>query len=80
MGLLKIKEKRKVRDKEKKHLMSKLFEGSSKKRITTWDIFSKDRDFKELRRHFDRQFTKRFNEAYNKYIAGDWATAEDLFS
>lgn len=60
--------------------MSKLFEGNSKKKTTTWDIFSKDRDFRELRRHYDRHFTKRFNEAYKKYIAGDWATAEDLLS
>lgn len=72
-----IKEKRQIRDKEKKLIMSKLFSGGRK---TTWDLYSRDKDFKELRRHYDRVFTKKFNEAYRKYISGDWATAEDLFS
>jgi hypothetical protein len=72
-----IKEKRQIRDKEKKLVMSKLFSGGRK---TTWDLYSRDKDFKELRRHYDRVFTKKFNEAYRKYISGDWATAEDLFS
>jgi hypothetical protein len=57
--------------------MSKLFDGGRK---TTWDLYSRDKDMKELRRHFDRTFNKKFNEAYRKYIQGDWATAEDLFS
>jgi TolA-binding protein len=74
-----IKEKRKLRDTEKKKMMASLFE-DNKKHTTTWKIFQRDRDFKELRRHYDRGFTKKFNEAYKKYIAGDWATAEDLFS
>ncbi len=47
---------------------------------TTWKVFQKDKDLKELRRHYDRAFTKKFDSAYQKYIAGDWATAEDLFS
>lgn len=25
-------------------------------------------------------FAKKFGEAYNKYIKGDWATAEDILS
>jgi len=35
---------------------------------------------KNLRRHYDKHFTKKFSEAYRKYIQGDWATAEDLLS
>ena len=57
--------------------MAKLFDGGRK---STWDLYSRDKDFKELRRHYDRVFTKKFNEAYKKYILGDWATAEDLFA
>ena len=72
-----IREKKRVKDREKKDLHIKIFESQRK---TTWDLFSRDKDFKELRRHYDRGFTKKFNEAYKKYISGDWATAEDLFS
>ena len=57
-------------------LLQKIEDG----RKTTWDLFSRDKDFKELRRHYDKHFSKRFGEAYKKYILGDWATAEDLFS
>ena len=60
-----IKEKRHIRDKEKKMVMSKLFDGGRK---STWDLFSTDKDFRELRRHYDRVFTKKFNEAYKRYI------------
>jgi hypothetical protein len=71
-----IKEKKTSRDKEKKILLTKIDNGSK----TTWDVFSRDKDFKELRRHYDKVFAKKFNDAYRKYILGDWATAEDLFS
>ena len=71
------KEKKKVRDNEKKALQEKIFDSQKK---TTWDLFSRDRDFKDLRRNYDKVFAKKFGEAYTKYIKGDWATAEDLFS
>ena len=71
-----IKEKKKIRDGEKKTLLQKIDSGKR----STWDLFSRDKDFKELRRHYDRHFTKKFNEGYRKYIQGDWATAEDLLS
>lgn len=54
---LPIKEKKKIRDNEKKMIMASLFDGGRK---TTWDIFYKDKDFIELRRHFNKTFTKRF--------------------
>ena len=47
---------------------------------TTWDIYARDKDFKELRQNFNKNLHKKFGEAYKKFIAGDWATAEDLFS
>ncbi len=65
-----------MRAQEKKDLHRKLDKG----RRTTWDIFSRDKDFEELRRGYDNTLHKKFSEAYKKYIAGDWATAEDLFS
>lgn len=71
-----IKEKKTARDKEKKSLLKKIEDGVK----TTWDVYSRDKDFKELRRSYDKVFAKKFNEAYKKYIQGDWATAEDLLS
>ena len=71
-----IKEKRSIRDEEKKTIKNKLFGG----RMTSWDVFSRDKEFKEMRRTFDKTFAKKYNEGYRKYIAGDWATAEDIFS
>lgn len=73
---LTIKEKKSLREKEKKALNHKLATGKR----STWDIYARDKDYKELRRKFDKNLHKKFNEAYKKYIAGDWATAEDLFS
>jgi hypothetical protein len=70
------KEKKRIRDREKKILLEKIETG----RKTTWDLYSRDKDFKELRRHYDKHFAKKFGDAYRKYIKGDWATAEDLFS
>lgn len=32
----------------------------------------------ELRKDYDKKFAKKFNDAYQKYIKGDWATAEDI--
>ena len=59
-----IKEKKTIRDKEKKLLLTKIDHGTK----TTWDIFSRDKDFKELRRTYDKVFAKKFNEGYRKYI------------
>lgn len=68
--------KKKIRDHEKKELLEKIEKGTS----STWDLFSTDKDFKEMRKSYDKYFVKKFNEGYQKYIRGDWATAEDLFS
>ena len=70
------KEKKALRDQEKRHIQQKLESGYK----STYDIWSKDPDFKELRRNYDPMFAKKFGEAYKKYIAGDWATAEDIFT
>jgi hypothetical protein len=47
---------------------------------TTYDVWSRDNDFKELRRNYDPAFATKFNDAYKKYIEGDWATAEDILN
>ena len=69
-------ERKKIRDKEKKVVIEKITSGKQ----TTWDLFEKDKDFKALRQTFDRHFAKKFGQAYNSYIKGDWATAEDMLS
>lgn len=66
-----IKEKKSIRDKIRKELFQKLFSGH----ITTWDEFSEDPDFIELRRFVDPEFEKTFGIAYKAYIRGDWHTS-----
>ena len=73
---LTIKEKKQIREAEKKKLMRKLESG----RKTTWAIYVKDKDFKELRRKFDAGFNEKFGKAYESYIEGNWQVANDLFS
>jgi len=68
---LPIKEKKSIRDKIRKELFGKLFSGN----MTTWDEFSEDQDFIELRRYVDPDFEKTFHIAYKAYIRGDWHTA-----
>ena len=68
--------KKKIRDQEKKDLLGRIDKGLK----STWDLFSTDKDFKELRKTYDKYFAKKFTDAYQKYIKGDWATAEDIFS
>jgi len=71
-----VKEKKSIRDQEKKQLLTKVERGWK----TTLQVWSQDAEFKELRRNYDPMFVKKFNEAYLKYREGDWATAEDIFS
>ena len=52
-------------------LLSKLKTGS----ITTWEEFSSDPDFVELRKRVNPEFEKTFTLAYNAYIRGDWHTS-----
>jgi hypothetical protein len=73
---LSLDAKKKIRDQEKKDLLGKIERGTS----NTWDLFSTDKDFKEMRKNYDKYFVKRFNDGYQKYIKGDWATAEDMFA
>jgi hypothetical protein len=60
-----------MRDKMRNDLLNKLKAGS----ITTWDEFSTDPDFIELRKNVNLEFEKTFGLAYNAYIRGDWHTA-----
>ena len=71
-----IQEKKKHRDREKAKLSSQLLQGA----LTSWDIYAQDQDFKEMRRNYNKHFAKKFSEGYQKYLKGDWATAEDIFA
>ena len=43
--------------------------------MTTWQEFSTDSDFIELRKEVDPEFERTFGIAYKAYIKGDWTTA-----
>jgi hypothetical protein len=33
-----------------------------------------------MRKNYDKEFAVRFSEGYSKYLLGEWAIAEDIFS
>lgn len=68
MIYMSIKDKKTVRDSLRKELFNKLFAGIA----TTWQEFSADSDFIELRKSVDYNFEKNFSTAYKNYIRGDW--------
>lgn len=70
-----IKQKKAIRDQAKKFLHQRIDQGKK----TTWELFSRDKDFRELRKRFDRHFNRKFGEGYKKYISGDWKGAEEIF-
>lgn len=47
-----LTEKRNIRNLKKKALLLKIKEGKT----STWDLFSKDKDFKELRKSYNKRF------------------------
>ena len=57
---LSLDAKKKIRDHDKKELLSKIEKGHS----STWELFSTDKDFKEMRKTYDKYFVKKFNEGY----------------
>lgn len=69
------KEKKSVRTIEKQTILDKIFSG----RRTTWDLISRDSDFREMRATVNMKVERLFAEGYNRYIAGDWGKAEDIF-
>lgn len=69
-----IKQKKKIRDQERKDLFSKLNNGV----MTTWQEISSDPDFLELRNKVNFEFESTFSKAYRAYIRGDWYTAGKL--
>ena len=72
---LSIKEKKEVRDEIRKRLFQRFASGES----TTWQEFSEDADFQELRKRADPKFEYQFTKGYNAYIKGDWQTAGKTF-
>ncbi len=71
-----IKEKKSVRDKEKRSILDKVFYGKK----TPYQILINDKEFIEMRQKIDSVFQSKYEQAYQKYISGDWASAEDLFA
>ena len=57
LALMTLKDKKGLKEKEKKKLHQKL----EKNLITTWEVYSKDKDFRELRRNYDANFHNKFN-------------------
>ena len=66
-----IREKKAIRDEMRRRLHEELENGAT----TTWDEFQKDRDIYELRKNVDPKRERRFAEAYQQYIRGEWARA-----
>lgn len=66
-----IREKKAIRDEMRRRLHEQLAAGET----TTWAEFQKDKDIFELRKNVDPKHERRFAEAYQQYLAGDWAKA-----
>lgn len=68
-----IKDKKRIRDRERKNLWALI---TSRQRQAHQIMFA-DRDFKELREHFDAAFATKFDAAYRQYLGGDWKQSHD---
>lgn len=66
-----IKNKKKLRDQLRKDMFQRLFSGTK----TTWEEFTEDPDFIELRKKVDPEFEVLFASTYELYIKGDWEKA-----
>lgn len=73
MLLLPIKEKKTIRDQIRKDMFNRLNNGL----VTTWQEFTSDSDFIEMRKNVDPHFEAKFGDAYKSYIQGDWKIAGD---
>lgn len=65
------KEKKDLKNLQKQTILKQVYEGDT----TTWEIISKDSEFKELRRKVNPSHEKAFGRAYHRYIDGRWAEA-----
>ena len=70
-----ISVKKKLRDGMRAKMFAALFKGE----ITTFQEFSKDRDFIDLRLNTSQEFEDDFAKYYKAYLAGDWVTAGNGF-
>ena len=66
-----IKNKKKLRDQLRKDMFQRLFSGTK----TTWEEFTEDLDFIEMRKKVDPEFETLFASTYELYIKGDWEKA-----
>jgi hypothetical protein len=66
-----MRDKKLIRDKLRDEMLNKLFKGNQ----STWDLFSIEPDFIELRKYVDPKFELLFSKTYNQYIKGHWKAA-----
>jgi len=71
MGDKDIRVKKKLRD----GMRAKMFASFYKGERTTYEEFSADRDFIELRKYVSEEFEQAYAKHYKQYLAGDWEAA-----
>lgn len=76
MGDKDIRVKKKLRD----GMRAKMFASFYKGERTTYQEFSTDRDFIELRKYVSQPFEDAYARYYKAYLAGDWETAGEGFA
>ena len=69
-----MKEKKRMLDREK----FVLWESLKRRAMSTISVFRNDIDFTDLRKDYNKEFAKNWQEAYKHYIGGDWAMAHRL--
>lgn len=67
-----IKEKKRNYEKEKKNIWHLL----QTRKKTTFNIINSDKDFQELRRKINPQFTQLYMLGYQHYLNGEWSEAQ----
>jgi class 3 adenylate cyclase len=76
MGDKDIRVKKKLRDGMKAKMFASLYKGER----TTFEEFSSDRDWIELRKYVSQEHEDAFASYYQAYLAGDWETAGEGFA
>jgi len=61
-------------------MRAKMFASLYKGEKSTYEEFSTDRDFIELRKYVSPEFENAFASNYQSYLAGDWETAGEGFA
>ena len=72
---LPMKMKKREYERERQDLWGKLDRG----RKSTVQVFTGDKDYKELRQHHNQDFADAYDKAYRTYKVGDFEKAYELF-